>query len=264
MSIGTKIYERRTAKNLSQGDLADMLDVSRQSVSKWETDAAVPDLDKLVKLCDVFEITLDELTGREETKSQLNSAGKATGKTASTAQKVCGYILFTFSLLVGLVILLFGTNKGDFIILSPVAIALLVCGLLCLFAGSRAFYWCIWTALAPITVVTPHLAGGPMLYTLSGIIIIVSVIMIVVANTVFKDVMIKTNKKKNILLILGWMLTIALYVLDICVLMIDMYSLPNVAYNEIFSIIVHFVWYALIAGLETYTVCYIRSLKNKK
>ena len=44
MSIGNNIYKLRTAKNLSQGDLADLLDVSRQSVSKWETDAAIPDL----------------------------------------------------------------------------------------------------------------------------------------------------------------------------------------------------------------------------
>ena len=54
MSIGSKIFELRTLKKLSQGDLADLLNVSRQSVSKWETDSAVPDLDKLMKLCDVF------------------------------------------------------------------------------------------------------------------------------------------------------------------------------------------------------------------
>ena len=71
MSIGTKIYELRTAKNLSQGDLADILDVSRQSVSKWETDASTPDLDKLIKMCDLFDITLDELTCRETKANAL-------------------------------------------------------------------------------------------------------------------------------------------------------------------------------------------------
>ena len=60
MSIGNNIYKLRTSKNLSQGELADQLDVSRQSVSKWETDAAVPDLDKLMKLCDLFNVSLDE------------------------------------------------------------------------------------------------------------------------------------------------------------------------------------------------------------
>lgn len=48
-------------QHLSQGELADLLDVSRQSVSKWETDASTPDLDKLVKLSGVFHVTLDEL-----------------------------------------------------------------------------------------------------------------------------------------------------------------------------------------------------------
>lgn len=70
MNIGEKIYKLRTEKNLSQGDLADRLDVSRQSVSKWENDTAVPDLDKLIKLCDIFEISLDELTGREIPKEK--------------------------------------------------------------------------------------------------------------------------------------------------------------------------------------------------
>ena len=64
MSIGEKIYELRTAKNLSQGEVADLLGVSRQSVSKWETDGAVPELDKLMKLCDLFGVSMDELTCR--------------------------------------------------------------------------------------------------------------------------------------------------------------------------------------------------------
>ena len=48
MKLHEKIYTLRTAKNLSQGDLAEILDVSRQSVSKWETGASIPDLDKLI------------------------------------------------------------------------------------------------------------------------------------------------------------------------------------------------------------------------
>lgn len=45
-------------KRLSQGDLAEVLEVSRQSVSKWETDSSVPDLDKLIKLSQLFGVTL--------------------------------------------------------------------------------------------------------------------------------------------------------------------------------------------------------------
>ena len=65
MSLGNKIYELRTAKNMSQIELAEQLEVSRQAVSKWETDAATPDLDKLIKLCNLFEVSLDQITERE-------------------------------------------------------------------------------------------------------------------------------------------------------------------------------------------------------
>ena len=49
MNLGERIYKLRTEKNLSQGDLADLLDVSRQSISKWENNSSVPELEKIVK-----------------------------------------------------------------------------------------------------------------------------------------------------------------------------------------------------------------------
>lgn len=66
MSLGNNIYRLRTQHNMSQGDLAERLDVSRQSISKWETDGAVPELDKLIKLSNIFGITLDELVHGEQ------------------------------------------------------------------------------------------------------------------------------------------------------------------------------------------------------
>ena len=64
MNLGETIYRLRTKAGMSQDALAGALDVSRQSVSKWENNAAVPDLDKLIKLSEVFGVTLDELVGR--------------------------------------------------------------------------------------------------------------------------------------------------------------------------------------------------------
>ena len=65
MSLGERIYKLRTEKEMSQGDLADALEVSRQSISKWETNGSVPELDKLVKLSELFGVSLDELiTGK--------------------------------------------------------------------------------------------------------------------------------------------------------------------------------------------------------
>lgn len=65
MTLGENIVRLRTQKNWSQGDLADALDISRQSVSKWETDASIPELDKLLKLSELFGVTLDELVRGE-------------------------------------------------------------------------------------------------------------------------------------------------------------------------------------------------------
>ena len=61
MTLAEKIAALRGARELSQGDLAEELDVSRQSVSKWETGQSVPELDKIIKLADLFGITVDEL-----------------------------------------------------------------------------------------------------------------------------------------------------------------------------------------------------------
>lgn len=61
MSLGNKLYELRKSKNLSQEDLADKLNVTRQTVSKWETDQSTPDFDKIIPLCNLFEITADDL-----------------------------------------------------------------------------------------------------------------------------------------------------------------------------------------------------------
>lgn len=79
MNLGENIYRLRTAKNMSQGDLADALDVSRQSVSKWENGSATPELEKLMKMSDLFGVTLDQLAGRDsaQTVPALESCKKA-------------------------------------------------------------------------------------------------------------------------------------------------------------------------------------------
>ena len=60
-TLGERIYKYRSARGLSQLELSELLDVSRQSISKWETDVAVPELSKLIKMAEIFEISLDAL-----------------------------------------------------------------------------------------------------------------------------------------------------------------------------------------------------------
>ena len=66
MPLSERILSLRTRMGLSQEDLAEKLGVSRQSVSKWETGQSVPDLDKLIKLADLFGISVDELVREGE------------------------------------------------------------------------------------------------------------------------------------------------------------------------------------------------------
>lgn len=61
MTLGQRIHELRTAAGLSQEQLAERLDVSRQAISKWELDTSAPDLDRLVLLGQLFGVSLDQL-----------------------------------------------------------------------------------------------------------------------------------------------------------------------------------------------------------
>ncbi|MFH7282501.1 helix-turn-helix domain-containing protein [Weissella confusa] len=61
LAIGEKIKELRLASGWSQGDLTTRVLVSRQSVSKWENNITVPDIEKLVDLSELFDVSLDEL-----------------------------------------------------------------------------------------------------------------------------------------------------------------------------------------------------------
>ena len=61
MTIGEKIIQLRTREHISQEQLAEKMSVSRQSISKWEMDQALPQIDKVLQLCEFFNITTDEL-----------------------------------------------------------------------------------------------------------------------------------------------------------------------------------------------------------
>lgn len=66
MQIGKTISLSRKRKGISQEELAVRLEVSRQSVSLWETDQTVPTLDKLLALSEILEVSMDELLGKKE------------------------------------------------------------------------------------------------------------------------------------------------------------------------------------------------------
>jgi phosphoglucosamine mutase len=70
MKIGEKIANLRMMEGLSQEQLAESLAVSRQSVSKWEMDQALPQIDKVLQLCELFNISTDQLL---QEKNEINA-----------------------------------------------------------------------------------------------------------------------------------------------------------------------------------------------
>lgn len=61
MTFGERLYELRKDKNISQEELAELLDVSRQSISKWENDKAYPEMTRLLFMSEYFNVSLDYL-----------------------------------------------------------------------------------------------------------------------------------------------------------------------------------------------------------
>lgn len=149
MTLGQNIARLRAQKNLSQGDLADALEVSRQSVSKWETDASIPELDKLLRLAELFGVTLDELVKGESAQPET-ARGEALDKESAGAytaaapaarretRQIVGTILLCFGALIGILIMLFAGTLAGFILALP----LFVCGTICLTVRHRTGLWC--------------------------------------------------------------------------------------------------------------------------
>ncbi len=144
MGLGERIYKLRTGKNMSQGDLADALEVSRQSVSKWETNGSVPELDKLVKMSGIFGVSLDELVLDKKQPEQasipeprvvyVERAGGSSGK------KTVGVVLLCFAALIWLMVTLFGDMAAGLVLAAPFA----ACGLVCLLIRKHTGLWCTW------------------------------------------------------------------------------------------------------------------------
>ena len=69
MDLGQKLLDLRKSKNLSQEEAAEKLDVTRQTISKWETNQSTPDFDKINPICELYGISPDELfTGERKVK----------------------------------------------------------------------------------------------------------------------------------------------------------------------------------------------------
>ena len=73
-SLGQRIAEKRKAKEMKQEELADMLGITAQAVSKWENDVSCPDIMTLPKLARILDTTTDELLTGTDTHAPTEAA----------------------------------------------------------------------------------------------------------------------------------------------------------------------------------------------
>ncbi len=88
MTLGEKITKQRKELNYTQEQLADLLGVSRQSVSKWESDIAYPETEKLIELGKLFDCSMDYLLKEEVTEKDDVQASGFTEKVEQISRKI--------------------------------------------------------------------------------------------------------------------------------------------------------------------------------
>lgn len=101
MNIGERIYELRRKNSMSQEDLAEKMNVSRQSISKWESSQSVPEVEKIIQLSNIFNVSTDWILKCENSKKQKSQSNKNNLKsvqTVSTALNYTGFVIGTFIL----------------------------------------------------------------------------------------------------------------------------------------------------------------------
>ena len=112
--LGEKIISERKKCKLSQEDLAEKLGITRQTISNWELNETSPDLKQASKLCDIFNISLDELTGKE------NAILTKLDKTESNSKLIIKLVK-TVGITLGSPVLILYKSKSFIIFMSPIS-----------------------------------------------------------------------------------------------------------------------------------------------
>lgn len=159
MNIGERIYNLRTQADMSQGDLAEKLNVSRQSVSKWENNNSTPDIEKLVLIAEIFGITVDELVkdnalenvealsykkpssfDKQEANTQIPEESKSSVPLKPSKNIKAAKILLVVGILVAFGFFVFGLALTGLIF----AIPFFICSLICYLAKKEVGFACTW------------------------------------------------------------------------------------------------------------------------
>lgn len=121
MTIGEKIKQRRHELNITQQQVANQLHVTRQTISNWENDKSTPDLQSIIDLSDIYQISLDELL-----KNERNLAQKITANAEGRGFRK-SLILFLIPVLIAFYLLpLTMTDGGSEIVIFGIFIPIII------------------------------------------------------------------------------------------------------------------------------------------
>lgn len=157
MSFSENLYFLRKRDKITQEELADRLGVTRQSVSKWETGEASPETDKLILICDLFGVSLDEIVRGDLTAEAVQENLREGAEEIADEESRQEFIAKTnkFALWIAL---------GIFFILLGVSVCLLLCGISANLSGSAAKLTSIMGGVAVVLFV----AVSVFLFIFSG------------------------------------------------------------------------------------------------
>lgn len=258
MTLGENIVRLRTKKNWSQGNLADELGVSRQSVSKWETDTSVPELDKLLKLSELFGVTLDELVCGEE-MPKIESVPVSEHEKRRT---IIGPVLLCVGLVIMVLCLLLA---GNLLVGLLAASPFIICGIICFVVKRHVGLCCGWAiylcidlylrfaaGLSWTTIFMTHLWTAQMNYArlvIAWAQFIGMIIMIVTTARSYRTLKLTMSKKEVTWLIIGWLVVLVILpiIMSYCVMPLWMDDLESFDSLYLFiSILYSYVRLALV------------------
>lgn len=177
MDLGNRIKTEREKLNMSQDDLAQKMAISRQAISKWETGNSYPDIEKILKLSEIFNLSLDELVkGDKDFQKNLIKEGK----THMSGLTILGYAL----IVLGVITCIWGGGQYPVNLMDPNFMSFLVSGLVLLTIGVAVIHnaptWLILGAIFVTGLTTIVYIIGfkmPIYVLLSGIVVVLGLVL---------------------------------------------------------------------------------------
>ncbi len=177
MDLGNRIKTEREKLNMSQDELAQKMDISRQAISKWETGNSYPDIEKILKLSQIFNLSLDELVkGDKNFQDNLIKEGR----TSLTGLTILGYVMIAL----GVITCIWGGGQHPISLMDSDFASFLVGGLILVTIGIAVIRKVpIWLVLGAIyltgVILIIYMIGlGMELFALlAGIVVVVGLIL---------------------------------------------------------------------------------------